>query len=107
MTKEPPRKEPPRKEPVERTDPPAKETAAKSIEELFESGDYAKTNTACTKEVVFTPQKLELCARAACETKNVALAKRWTNAISKASRPAIIERCRSVGVELESPPPAP
>src|SRR6185503_9728269 len=78
----------------------------KGIAELFAAGDFAKTNTACTKEVVFSAEKLQMCAQAACQTKNTALAKRWVNAIAKAARPEMIEKCKALGVDLE-PAPAP
>lgn len=80
---------------------------AKGIEELYAAGDFASTNTACTKEIVFTAQKLDMCASAACETKNAPLAKRWIKAIRAASRPPLVEKCRANGVELEAPAPAP
>jgi hypothetical protein len=93
-----------KKDPVEKKEPAPK----KGIEELFAAGDFANTNTACTKEIVFTPQKLQMCAEAACQTKNTALAKRWINAISKASRPDMIAKCKGMGVDLEpAPAPAP
>jgi eukaryotic-like serine/threonine-protein kinase len=97
-----------KKDPVVKRDPVVKKEpeTKKGIEELFAAGDFAKTNTACTKEIVFTAQKLTMCAEAACQTKNTALAKRWINAISKASRPDMIAKCKALGVELESAPPA-
>jgi hypothetical protein len=76
------------------------------IEELYAAGDYAKTNVACTKAVVFSADKLEKCALSACQTKNTALATRWVRAISKSARPEIIESCRGMGVDLEPAEPA-
>ncbi len=106
-TKQAETKQAEKKQPVETKQNEKKQPEPElGIEELFAAGEYAKTNTACTKEIVFTPQKLMMCAEAACQTKNTALAKRWTNAIAKSERPAIIEKCRALGVELEAPPAA-
>jgi serine/threonine-protein kinase len=101
--------EKPRDKPVDKPvdrpkDPPQEE---RTIEQLFASGEFAKTNTACTKNTVFNPERLTACALAACNTGNVALAKRWTNAISKAARGEVIAKCKEKGVDLEPPPPAP
>jgi hypothetical protein len=54
---------------------------------------------------VFTADKLKKCALSACQTKNTALATRWLRAISKSARPAIIEECRGMGVDLEPAQP--
>ncbi|NVB81294.1 MAG: hypothetical protein HOV81_23055 [Kofleriaceae bacterium] len=78
-----------------------------SIEDTYAAGDYAKTNAACTANAVFTAKKLELCALAACRTSNAPLAKRWVNAIAKASRDDIIAQCKALGLDLApAPPPA-
>ncbi len=79
----------------------------KGIEELYAARDFARTNTACTKEIVFTAEKLEMCASAACETRNAALAKRWIKALRASSRPPMVEKCKANGVEVEAPAPAP
>jgi len=94
----------PKHESAPKHEAPAKREPKKGIEELYQEGNFAQTNTACAQEVVFTPTKLDLCARAACQTRNAALAKRWTNAIAKASRPPIVELCRSFDIELEPAP---
>lgn len=102
----PEQKEVAKKDPVKKPPVQPKPAPAKGIEELFAAGEFAKTNTACTSELVFTPAKLEMCALAACETRHVALAKRWIKAIAKASRPPLVDKCRANGVEIEESPPA-
>jgi serine/threonine-protein kinase len=91
----------------EEDDPEEKDPEPKTIAQWFAAGEFTKTNIACANEVVFTAEKLQMCATAACRTKNITLAKRWVNAIAKAVRPDMIAKCKTLGLDVEAVLPAP
>jgi serine/threonine protein kinase len=86
--------------------PDTPKEAEKTIEELVAAADFAKANKACKTNTIFNSGRLTACTIAACNVKDVALAKRWVRAISKAERPELIKTCATLGVQIEEAPPA-
>ncbi len=90
------------------TDPDKKPTPKppkdeRTIEQLIDAREFAKANTACASNTLFSTPRLVACAIAACTTKSAPLAARWIRAIPKASRDEIVDRCKSLGLEVAIP----
>lgn len=86
------------KPPKDDSHKPAADT--RSIPELFGAGELAKVNKACATNTRFNSEILHDCGLAACSAKDVALAKRWSNALSGGDRADVIAKCTANGVDL-------
>lgn len=82
--------------------PPIKPTE-RTIEELVGASEFAKANTACAANTIFSTPRLVACATAACSTSSLSLATRWIRALPRASRDEMVEKCKSLGVEVAIP----
>jgi hypothetical protein len=85
----------------EKPAPPPKDE--RTIEQLVDAGEFAKANSACATNTQFSEPRLVACATAACQTHNQALATRWIRAIPKASREAMIQKCKAAGTDVQLP----
>ena len=74
-----------------------------TIETLYAKGAFAKANQMCATNTRFNPARLEMCALAACNVKDSALATRWLHAVDHSAREGIIAKCKDLGVELTAP----
>ncbi len=82
---------------------PAPPKDERTIEELVDASAFAKANTACATNTMFSTPRLVACAVAACNTHSDALAARWIRAIPRASRDDIVAKCKALGVEVATP----
>jgi hypothetical protein len=83
--------------------PPAPPKDERTIEQLVDANEFAKANTACAANTLFSTPRLAACAIAACNTQSTALATRWIRALPRASRDEMIAKCKSLGVEVATP----
>jgi hypothetical protein len=94
-----PKKTPKTIKPAESDD----EAPTETIEQMFEKGEFGKADHACSSNTRFNPGRLEVCALAACNVKDTALANRWLRAIERGARDGIIAKCKDLGLELTAP----
>jgi serine/threonine-protein kinase len=88
---------------TEKTEKTKTDDKPTSIDDLYASGDFTKANQACAKNTQFNSQVLEMCANAACQVKDAALATRWLHALPHSSRDTLAAKCKDLGVEIKLP----
>ena len=94
---------PPPDEPKGEPKPPKPPKDERTIEQLFDAGEYDKASSGCTSTTQFNTPRLIDCALAACHVKDTALAKRWSRAIGGADRATVATQCHDLGVDLDVP----
>lgn len=83
--------------------PPPPPQDERTIEQLVDASEFAKANTACAANTMFSTPRLVACATAACNVHSAPLAARWIRAIPRTSRDEIVAKCKSLGVEVAIP----
>jgi hypothetical protein len=76
-------------------DPPSLE----SLSRLFHSADYAAVVRMCSATPM-KPEIMNVCAMAACQERNAALATRWLAAGDAAKREQLTAYCKKYGIEI-------